>query len=176
MQILTISIAGQRRADLVQALAEVQANLSAGIDTANFENEQLSYSYAIREYESGALTDEPTAAELQQEAEANARAAARLRANLLAKFGYLPTDELMQAAGYEHYATGAYKHRPGPGSWPVHMVSFFSQSGNCVLGRYNNWQSDLETVAAEVVASDEQLLQLLQRHEFPPIDPISVGV
>jgi hypothetical protein len=163
MKMLTISIDGQSRADLVKALAEVMANLTSGIDTSSYQNEQLSYSYGIREYELPAVDYEAAAAEHQDKAER-------------ARFRYLPADELMQQAGYKHYAYGAYSHRPAavtgrPLGWPLHRVSFFSESGNCVLSRVRSEFSLNESVAAEVVTTDEQLQQFLQRHEFPSITP-----
>jgi hypothetical protein len=51
MKILTISIDGQSRAELLRALVDVMEEIHRGTDSASYMNEKLSMSFNIREYD-----------------------------------------------------------------------------------------------------------------------------
>lgn len=81
------------------------------------------------------------------------------------EFRYLPSDQLMAAAGYHHEYLGLYGQRKPDGA--LYEISFFARSGTIVLSR------NREGVSAKVVSSDVELAQLLAEYHFPLLNKFS---
>jgi hypothetical protein len=89
------------------------------------------------------------------------------RAADCAKYRYLPADELMLSAGYVQEWLGLWQHRPLPAMWPLYEVAFYSESGTCRLSYCEAAGTGWQRHFAQVVTSEEQLLQFLREHQWP---------
>jgi hypothetical protein len=100
-----------------------------------------------------------------------ALSAEQRRAEDRAKYKYLPTPGLLESAGYAEEFIGMWQHRPLPAKWPLHEVHFYSQSGTCFIGLAERGGAGFQRSFAQVVESDEQLLQFLREHQWPAPPP-----
>lgn len=86
----------------------------------------------------------------------------------MAQYPYLPTPGLLEAVGYEHTHMGRY-YLKTPFDFRYEL-SFFSQSGRCVLQKSSALTRTWLVAADKVVANDAELVVFLRAHNFPSPD------
>jgi hypothetical protein len=84
-----------------------------------------------------------------------------------AEYQYLPTPGLLESFGYWEEWLGLWQHRPLPAQWPLYEVAFYSKSGGCRLCYAEQAAGGWQRIIGATVASDAELLQMLQAHNFP---------